>query len=134
MKLKMRKYMYMAVLLSAVVVGFSSCEVEIIDDYPPYATAPDDYLCGYVWTDIWEEGYHQYEQRFIFYRDGRGVEYFMDNGEEWRYNFYWEWDNRNYRSIRMDYADGTSYLEDIVISRSMLKGYLNNEYVEFVAR
>ncbi len=135
MKTKLRKYMGMAALLMAVVMGLSSCEVEIFDDrHPSHVALLEEYLCEPVWTDIWEEGYHLYEQRFIFYRNGQGREYFMDNGRECCYDFYWRWDRGDTRCIRMDYADGVSYLDDIVITRGVLRGYLNNEPVEFIAR
>ena len=132
MKTKIRRYVGMAALMAALTAGFSSCDVTF---YPgEYPITMTDYLCGPVWTDVWEADYHHYEQRFVFYSGGRGVEYFYDNGLEWRYDFWWEWENGNARNIRMVYADGTSYLDDIIIQRGVLRGYLNNEYVEFVAR
>ena len=128
MKTKMRKYLVAVWLLLASVVGFSSCDVEFHGDYGSYT----ERLCGPVWTDSWYEGFFYYEQRFVFYSGGRGVEYYFD-GMEYRYDFYWYW-SRNGRSIVMEYGPyDVSYFDDVVIDRGILSGYLNDQYVEFAA-
>lgn len=127
MKTKIRKYFSITALLIVATIGLSSCEITYYDDY----NNNTDRLCGPTWTDIWDEGYRHYEQRFIFYTGGRGIEIFYDNGVEWRYDFYWHWAN-NERTIVMAYGPNkVSYFNDVIISRNILSGYLNDEYVEF---
>ena len=127
MKAKVREYLVAVWVLLASVVGFSSCDVDFYRDYGTYT----ERLCGPTWTDIWDDGFFHYEQRFIFYTGGRGVEYYFD-GMEYRYDFYWYWDN-NGRSIIMEYGPrDVSYFDDVVIGRGILSGYLDGQYVEFV--
>ena len=127
MKMKARKYLFAVWALLMSVVSLSSCDVDFYRDYDFYT----ERLCGPVWTDMWDEGFFHYEQRFIFYTGGRGVEYYFD-GMEYRYDFYWHWDN-NGRSIILEYSPrDVSYFDDVIIDRGILSGYLNGQYVEFV--
>lgn len=126
MKTGIRKYFSITALMIAVTIGLSSCEITYYDDYDNTRR-----LCGPTWTDVWDEGYRHYEQRFIFYTGGRGLEIFYDNGIEWRYDFYWHWEN-NERTIAIVYSPNkVSYFDDVIISRNTLSGYLDGQYVEF---
>ncbi len=126
MKTKIIKHLSISALFILSLISLSSCEIT-------YYGSNTDLLCGTTWVDSWEGDYGRYyEQRFVFYSGGRGVEYYFD-GIERVYDFYWHWED-NERTIVMAYGPSdVSYFDDIYIGRGTLSGYLNGDYVEFRA-
>lgn len=126
MKSKAIQYLSLAVMLIITTLNFSSCEII-------YSDSSTDLLCGPQWRDTWYDDFGDYyEQTFTFYTDGTGTEYYYD-GMPHYYNFYWHWENYE-RSIAIAYGpNDVSYFNNIEISRGILSGYLNGEYVEFEA-
>lgn len=126
------------ILLLTILCGFNSC----VDKPLGHIDDPEYILCnGAGWWDEYEDvnGYYC-EQRLIFHSNGRGEEriirYFSDypgDFKEFKYTFYWEWDDDYYGSIYMEYDDGSDiYFDDLRIYYDKLSGYLGDDYVSFV--
>ncbi len=147
--MKTRVFAYMkALLLVAVMVGFSACEVELgvffDTDKNSEAYANKSYtLCSRTWVDYYYDSYGNYcRQELLFFLDRTGVdlirtEYPNGNVRIDEYKFTWNWENYGQSSIRMIYGPGdVSYLNDIRLYNNSLSGYLDgwDNYVEYKAR
>lgn len=131
----MKKYIYNNTIriwmLLVAVLALSSCHVEIHED--PYD--PTHHLCSYVWHDSWrEDRFTDGHQELRFYPDGTGTDdlWFADDWGEViqssRVRFYWSWRGS---SIRMEYPDGVSFLDNVRLDHNWLEGYLNDVWVDF---
>lgn len=127
MKIRMK---YFSLLLCAVsLISLTGCEINIeTDDYDTSR------LCNVLWVDEWSDNGYPASQKIIFYADGTGMDRFQVANINNSYNssFYWHWDGE--RNIVISYgSNDVVYFDDVQISSNRLSGYLNDEYVEFIA-
>ncbi|KAA6323322.1 hypothetical protein EZS27_027229 [termite gut metagenome] len=142
------KLLNKVVLLGAIVMGVSSCEINNIDDS---FRNNDERLCN----GFWERNYiidddefctQQLEFRAVSTRR-TGTEVFeyrrKDRDGNWTdvpyrkvsYNFYWEWANSDREGIIIDHSvDGTLYFDNVWVRINYLSGNLDGEEVTFYKR
>ena len=132
--MKTNTFRYLGLALMAVLmVGLTSCEVEIDSFYDDDNNGPGYYnrsadLCS--------------RQELDFFLDRTGIDYIRveyPDGyvEEFEYKFRWSWENFAQTSIRMSYGpNDVSYLDDVYIGGNRLSGYLDgrNNFVEYQGR
>lgn len=132
-------------LMAVLMVGFTSCEVEIDSFYDDdnngvgyYNRSAD--LCSRTWVSFYQDVDGNYCcQELDFFLDRTGIDYIQveyPNGVVSRreYKFRWNWENYAQTSIRMVYApNDVSYLDEVYIGGNRLSGYLDgrNNFVEF---
>ena len=125
MKTNTFKYLGLA-LMAVLMVGLTSCEVEIDSFYDDDNNGPGYYCC----------------QELDFFLDRTGIDYIRveyPDGyvEEFEYKFRWSWENFAQTSIRMSYGpNDVSYLDGVYIGGNRLSGYLDgrNNFVEYQGR
>lgn len=125
------------IFLLTILCGFNSC----VDKPFDHIDDPEYILCNGAgwWDDYYDVDGYYCEQRLIFYSDGRGKEsiirYFSDypgDFKEFKYTFYWQWDDDYYKSIYMRYDDGNDiYFDDLYIYYDELSGNLGGDDVTF---
>lgn len=136
------------VLMTVLMISFTSCEVEVDDFFDDdhigemYYNRSRD-LCSRTWEDTYVDmdGNHCW-QALDFYLDRTGVDYLevrYPDGyvERKEFRFRWNWDNYQQSVIRMEYGPrDVSYLEEVRIGGNMLSGYLDgfDNYVDYVGR
>ena len=95
-------------------------------------------LCNRVWVDFYDEDdYTECRRELSFYLDGGGIiryDYYniytgdlLDTFSEY---FYWDW-NIYGHSIDIEFSDGYSYFDDIIVSGNYLSGILDGYKVTF---
>lgn len=145
MKTKSFKYLK-AVLLAALMVNLTSCEVDIAGFWDDdsigggyYSKSQD--LCSRTWVRYYYNVYGDYcRQEVDYYLDRTGVDFirieYRNGGVyENEYYFNWNWENRSQTSLRMVYApNDISYLDDVQIWGNRLTGYLDDDYVIYNGR
>lgn len=147
MKTNTFKYLGLA-LMAVMMVGLTSCEVEIDSFYDDdnyggtyYSRSSD--LCSRTWVSYYYDANgNRCRQELNFYLDRTGVDYIRveyprGKVEEFEYYFNWSWENYAQTSIRMAYGrDDVSFLDDVWIGGNRLSGYLDgrNNFVEYQGR
>lgn len=117
--------------MSLSVFMFTSCEdvnidLEIGNNTDRYREATN-YLCSRVWVEEWiddKDELHRQELRFDYNNTGLDYVRIIDrrgNVHEFSKRFVWDWFNANFSSIRLDYGDGFSYMDNIIMRRNRLK-------------
>lgn len=143
MKTIKRKFYYIAAVLS-LIFTLSSCEyvgmgIEIGNGTNSYHESTD-YLCSRIWTDEWTDEYGvYYYQEICFYPNNTGVDYLYSqdrygNRQESSLNFGWDWWDSNYTSIRLNYDNRYSYMENIAMGGNQLNCLLDGYPAYFIGK
>ncbi len=147
--MKTRFFTYMkALLLATIMVGFSSCEVELevffdTDQNSELYYSRSYTLCNRTWVDYYYDSYgNRCRQEVAFFLDRTGIDRIRTeypNGDVYidEFSFKWRWENYDQTSIRMAYGPGdVSRLEGIHLRTNSLSGYLDgwDNYVEYTGR
>lgn len=135
----MKKSVWGLLALLTLFLGLVSCEDDPFDN-DPYEEATFA-LCQNIWEDTYvtEDG-RDCVQRLTFYSNGNGEDYRIYYsrygqylGEE-RIPVYWDWNNRYYDSLYIEYPDGgVSYMDQIRITPRTLQCLLDDYPVTFKA-
>lgn len=147
--MKTRVFTYMkALLMATLLVGFSSCEVELgvfwdTDNNGSTYSAKSQDLCSRTWVDIYYDADgNRCRQELNFYTNRTGTDFIRieyRNGGVYvnEYAFKWSWENYSQTTLRMSYGPGdVSYLENLQLRGNSLSGYLDgwNNFVEYTGR
>ena len=142
--MKTMAYKYLKFLMVAVALAnLSSCDLpedSFVDDdnIGGYYYEKSKALCSYIWVDEFTDvdGNYCY-QELTFFLDRHGKDYFCveypdGTFTEDIYDFVWRWEDRDQYSLRMYYGPGDiSYMDDVWVSGRLLRGYLDDNYVDF---
>lgn len=118
MKAKRNKWCGL-VLSMLLITVLSACNVEWnYNDNPYDEYERTEYLCSRTWVEEWEDHGIFYRQEVTFSGTHSGWDYIYSedrygNRKESESRFVWEWDDYHCTTLRLDYGDGVTYLDDV---------------------
>ncbi|OUN79492.1 hypothetical protein [Bacteroides sp. An51A] len=136
--------LYRIFFLTAMVLTLASCEyagigIEFGNGTNSYRECTD-YLCSRTWVEEWYDEYDTYYyQELRFYPDNTGTDYLYQedrygNQNESTMHFGWDWWNVSYTSIRIDYRNGYSYMDNIQMGGNQLNCLFDNYPAYFTGK
>lgn len=136
--------LYRIFFLTAMVLTLASCEyagigIEFGNGTNSYRECTD-YLCSRTWVEEWYDEYDTYYyQELRFYPDNTGTDYLYQedrygNRNESTMHFGWDWWNVSYTSIRIDYRNGYSYMDNIQMGGNQLNCLFDNYPAYFTGK
>lgn len=146
MKNKIKQYAVHGLLLTAVMMGFSSCLIEEARFYDNDSIS-DVYhnrtlhLCDYVWKYKYTNSNGYYCEQFVeFFTNRRGEErilVYYPNGEirGETHSFRWAWEDPAQTAVYVEYGVGDGlFLEDIRLSGNRLNGLWDGQRSTFIGQ